>query len=159
MPIRLDATVVTLFHTACRLFRNSAKSFRSFWMLATSVSNVACLAWVTFIQMSILLRILNHTAHINAQTNDFKYNNEPFAPCLDLVGSSLSITLQWKFLYQVNVYSSRKLLSRWKDFLGIFGKVWKCAKMNHFIIFCKSCLVKFLTLIMALRLYAAPPQI
>jgi len=30
---------------------------------------------------------LNHPADINEQTNDFKYNNEPFASCLDLEGN------------------------------------------------------------------------
>jgi len=32
-------------------------------------------------------------------------------------------------------------------------------KINHFSLFCKSCLVEFLTLLMAFRFYAVPPQI
>ena len=36
--------------------------------------------------MSVLLIILNHTTDINTQTIDFKYDNEPFALCLDLAG-------------------------------------------------------------------------
>jgi len=40
-----------------------------------------------------------------------------------------------------------------------FRKSLKMCKMNHFSLFCKSCSVLFLTLTMALRLYAAPPQI
>jgi len=42
-------------------------------------------------------------------------------------------------------------------FLGIFGSL-KMRKMSYFSLFYKSCLVQFLTLIMALRFYAAPPQ-
>jgi len=34
----------------------------------------------------------------------------------------------------------------------------KMCKMNYFSLFCKSYLVLILTLIMALRYYAAPPQ-
>ena len=40
-----------------------------------------------------------------------------------------------------------------------FRKGLKISKMNNFSLFCKLCLVLFLTLIMALRFYAAPPQI
>jgi len=47
------------------------------------------------------------------------------------------------------------LLGIFRDFL----KGLKMSKMKHFSIFCKLCLVLFLTLIMALRFYAAPLQI
>jgi len=53
-----------------------------------------------------------------------------------------------------NVYSSRKLLTLFKHILR-----FEICKMNHVSLFFKSCLVLFLTHIMALRFYAAPPQI
>ena len=52
-----------------------------------------------------------------------------------------------------------ELLTLFRDFLGIFGKAWKCAKRHYFSLFCKSYLVLFLSFIMVLWFYAAPPQI
>jgi len=49
---------------------------------------------------------------------------------------------------------SRKLLTRCRD----FRKSLKMRKMNHFSLFCKSCLVVFLTILTALWFYAVPAQ-
>jgi len=46
-----------------------------------------------------------------------------------------------------------------KGFFRNFRKSLKMCKMNHLTLFYKSCSVAFLTFIMALRFYAAPPQI
>jgi len=48
-----------------------------------------------------------------------------------------------------------ELLTHFRD----FRKSLQMSKMNHLSLFCKSCLVLFLTLIMALRFYVAWPQI
>ena len=45
----------------------------------------------------------------------------------------------------------------WPRFFREFRKSSKMCKMNHFRLFCRLCLVVFLTLTMARRFYAAPP--
>ena len=45
------------------------------------------------------------------------------------------------------------------ELLTLFKDFWKNMKINYFSLFCKSYLVLFLTFIMVLRFYAAPPHI